>query len=136
MGDYVNHTGIIRRVEERTLYVAINKSSSCSSCSSKSTCFSSNQSEMLVEVENDGKVHNIGDIVELRTSVNIGLFAMFFAYCLPLLILIVVLFILIKFFQFEDIEAIVLSLASLVVYYGLLYTLRNRIKQKIKFELK
>lgn len=136
MGNYINHTGIIKRIEGRTLYVAITKVSSCSTCSSKSTCFSSNQNEMLVEVENDGKDHKIGDRVELRASSNIGLFAMFLAYCLPLLILIVVLFISIRIFQIGDVWAVALSLIALIVYYGLLYILRNKIKQKINFELK
>lgn len=137
MNQYIEHIGVVKEIKGNSLYVAVNQQSSCSTCSSKSSCFSSGRNEMLVEVISDKAAdYSIGDTVELRASNKIGYIAVFYAYVLPLFLLVVFLFGSIKLFNAGEVMAISLSFASLLVYYLILYMFRNKLKNKINFELK
>lgn len=92
---------------------------------------------MVVEVVSDkASDYNIGDTVRLCASGKIGFIAVFYAYFLPLLLLVIVLFGSIKMFNMGEMLSILLSFVSLAVYYLILYFFRDKLKSKINFELK
>lgn len=92
---------------------------------------------MVVEVISDDACnYEIGDTVRLCASGRIGFIAVFYAYFLPLFLLVIVLFGSIKLFKAGEIMSILLSFVSLGVYYAILYLFRNKLKKKINFELK
>lgn len=92
---------------------------------------------MVVEVVSDkASDYNIGDTVRLCASGKIGFIAVFYAYFLPLLLLVIVLFCSIKMFNMGEMLSILLSFISLAVYYLILYFFRDKLKSKINFELK
>lgn len=137
MSQNIDHIGIIKGINGNVLLVSINQQSSCSSCSSKSSCFSSGKNEMVVEVVSDkASDYNIGDTVRLCASGKIGFIAVFYAYFLPLLLLVIVLFGSIKMFNMGEMLSILLSFVSLAAYYLILYFFRGKLKSKINFELK
>lgn len=130
------HKGIVKEIKDGILYVKIDQQSSCSSCSSRNSCFSPNKNELLVEVNSKGENYNIGDEVEIIGAASIGFLAVFYAYFLPLVILVAVLFGSMRLFKIEDWLAIIFSFAALSAYYMVLYAFRNKLKRKVKFELK
>lgn len=137
MKQYIEHIGVVKKINGRSLFVAISQQSSCSTCSSKSSCFSSGKNEMIVEVVSDNAGnYSVGDTVMLYASNRIGYIAVFYAYMLPLFILVIVLFGSLKLFGLSDLAAILLSFASLAVYYFIIYLFRDKLKNKINFELK
>lgn len=137
MKQYIEHIGVVKKINGRSLFVAISQQSSCSTCSSKSSCFSSGKNEMIVEVVSDNAGnYSVGDTVMLYASNRIGYIAVFYAYMLPLFILVIVLFSSLKLFGLSDLAAILLSFASLAVYYFIIYLFRDKLKNKINFELK
>lgn len=92
---------------------------------------------MIVEVVSDkASNYNIGDNVRLCASGKIGFIAVFYAYFLPLFLLVIVLFGSIKIFEMGEMFSILLSFTSLALYYFILYFFRDKLKSKIKFELK
>lgn len=92
---------------------------------------------MIVEVVSDNAGnYSVGDTVMLYASNRIGYIAVFYAYMLPLFILVIVLFSSLKLFGLSDLAAILLSFASLAVYYFIIYLFRDKLKNKINFELK
>lgn len=92
---------------------------------------------MTVEVISDkASLYHVGDTVRLCASGKIGFIAIFYAYFLPLILLVAVLFGSIKIFSAGEIISILLSFVSLAIYYAVLYLFRGRLKKKINFELK
>lgn len=136
MNQYIEHKGVVKEVREHSLLVEISQQSSCSTCSSKSSCFSSGKNQLTVEVNCSGRDYKVGDVVELRASGKIGFIAVFYAYFLPLVLLVAVLFGTVKLFDVGDVMAILLSFVALAVYYFILYLFRDKLKNKINFELK
>lgn len=136
MSNNIRHKGIVKEIKDDILYVKIDQQSSCSSCSSRNSCFSPNKNELLVEVNSKGGKYNIGDEVEVLGSTSIGFFAVFYAYFLPLVVIVAVLFGAMNIFMVKDWLAIIFSFLALTVYYFVLYAFRDRIKRKVNFELK
>ena len=76
-----------------------------------------------------------GEEVLLTGSVEMGLTAVFWAYGAPLLLLMPVLLATLQVTTDEPLAAL-MALASLAVYYGVLYLNKNRLTRKFSFTIK
>lgn len=128
----ISHTGTIKSISNQHLIVKIISETACSSCHAKGACSSAEQSEKEIEVRQSDGSFNIGEQVLVVTSDGQGYRALFYAYLLPLILLVSSLIIFVPIFNNEA-KAALASILCLVPYYLLLWFLRNRMRDNFHF---
>jgi len=132
----VKHIGVIERIEEQKVFVKISQESACSECHSKSVCMASEKIDKVIEVKDVTGNLKIGQSVLLTAENGQGLTAVLFSYVLPLVLLIVTMFIfLLILAPGKDGLAALTSVASVVVYYIILFLFKNKIGRKFRFKV-
>ena len=135
MADTFKHYGTIESIDGNVIRVRILQASACSGCSAAKLCQSAETKEKTVDVvSTDSTQYSIGDKVQLVGSISQGLKATLWAYVLPLILLVVVLMVCIHFTKNEALSALI-ALFSLIPYYFVLYTQRDRFKKKFSFRI-
>ena len=129
----IQHEGIVESIGADSVSVRILQASACSSCSARGLCRSSESKEKLIEARGHYPTLKVGDSVVLHGSVRQGLRASMLAYVVPLVLLTVALFV----GTHLDGEAAgaLAALMVLVLYYGVLYRLRDKIGRKFEFRI-
>jgi sigma-E factor negative regulatory protein RseC len=89
---------------------------------------------MVDVVVPEGKTYRVGQRVVVQESVSMGFRAVLVAYCVPLVLLIVVLGVAYLLTGSEGLSAL-LSLLAVVVYYLVLWCLRSKLKRTFSFKL-
>ena len=128
----VTHTGIVREIGARGIKVGIVVQSGCASCQIKGSCTMSEQTDKELEIECNPKQFEMGQRVMVHLKSSQGMHALFLGYILPFLVLLTVMIVSSKITDDEGITGLV-SLASLVPYYTLLYLFSNKIKKKFTY---
>ena len=128
----VSHTGIVKEIGAKGIKVGIVVQSGCASCQIKGNCTMSEQTDKELEIECNPQKFVKGQRVMVQLRSSQGMHALWLGYVLPFLILFTVMIITSTFTNDEGIIGLV-SLASLVPYYVLLYSLKNRIKKKFTY---
>jgi sigma-E factor negative regulatory protein RseC len=128
----ISHEGTIISTNNQHLIVKIISETACASCHAKGSCTSADQTEKEITVQRPESDFFIGERVLVETTLKQGYKAVFYAYLLPLIILIISLMLLISFTGNEAISALV-SISFLFPYYLLLYLLRNKLQNSFKF---
>ena len=91
-------------------------------------CNSSESKEKLIDIVSS-------EAFSYRVGEEMGLTAVFWAYGAPLLLLMAVLLATLQVTTDEPLAAL-MALASLAVYYGVLYLNKNRLTRKFSFTIK
>ena len=113
--------------------VSIMQASACASCVAKQMCQSSESKEKNIDVYcTDAASFQVGEEVELRGTLSQGLYATVLAYIVPLVLLLVVLLVAVKWTGNEALSAL-LAILSLFPYYFILFVFRNRLTQRFSF---
>ena len=135
MGQTIIHSGTVERVENGKAYVRILQASACSSCQAAKLCRSSESKEKIIDVPlaTSQKV-SIGQPVQIEGTTSQGLKAVWWAYTLPLILLLVSLFSFVKLTGSEAVAAFS-SLFVLVVYFFVLYVLRDKLSRILSFKI-
>ena len=128
----VTHTGIVKSVGEDGITVNIVVQSGCASCEIKGACSMSEQSDKELDIDCSPIGFNVGQHVNIRLKSSQGMNALFLGYVLPFLILLTVMIILTSLTDKEGLVGVI-SIASLVPYYSLLYYYRKQIKKKFTY---
>ena len=137
----IRHRGVIKEIKGDIIRVALLSPSDCASCGAKGFCSAAVSGGKIIDVPylrqtgGEGVKYSVGDSVDVIISRSLGIKALFLGYVLPLIILVAALIILMKLIQQEWAIGI-LALASLGVYYFLLYLFRNRINKGFVFEIR
>ena len=130
----IKHSGEVVRIGRDTVYVRMTVGSACSGCHAKAVCGVDESQEKIVEVS--GVVasdYSVGEAVEVALQSNsMGTKAVVLTYVVPFFVLALVLVVASAMGLGEGIAALA-ALGSVVVYYLVLYGLRDRVKQTIKF---
>lgn len=130
----IKHLGEVTRIEGNRVFVRMTVNSACSGCHAKAVCGVSETTDKIVEVVTASAAeYEVGECVEvalLRDSM--GAKSVVVAYVVPFLILTVALVGTILLGGSEG-AAVVAAAASVAAYYGVLYMLRERMKNTIKF---
>ena len=122
------------RLGANTIYVKMTVNSACSGCHAKAVCGVDESEEKIVEVENV-KVgdYNIGDKVEVALqSGSMGTKAVVLTYVVPFFVLTIMLIAALALGLSEG-AAVLIALGGIAAYYMLLYAMRGKIKNTIKF---
>jgi len=130
----ISHKGIISNIRNSQIEVTIISESACSSCKSNKLCSISEIKEKIIYIENNDSSFEIGEKVNVYLQESLGAFAVFFAYGLPFILMVLVLFIG-YYMKFSE-PIMGLSVISLLtIYYLSLYFLRNQIGKKVSFKV-
>ena len=130
----IKHSGEVVRIERNAVYVRMTVNSACSGCHAKAVCGLDESEDKIVEVATSLALeYNIGERVEVALqSESMGTKAVVLTYVVPFFVLSLLLVAAVVGGLGEGL-AVVAALVGVVVYYGVLYLLRDKIKNRIKF---
>lgn len=136
MSQVVWHSGIVDRTDGRKVVVRITSRSACGSCAARQACGLAEATEKLVEVYTDSAAdYAAGDAVEVGVKKSIGGTAVMLAYGGALIVLIVALVLSIEVLGLGEGVAIVVTMAAVALYYGVLWLMREKIEHTIQFSI-
>ena len=130
----IKHNGEVVGICGDTVKVRLTVSSACSGCHAKAVCGVDESAEKIVEISGvEAAEYSVGEVVEVALQSNsMGAMAVVLTYVVPFFVLALVLVVASAMGLGEGIAALA-ALGSVVVYYLVLYGLRDRVKQTIKF---
>ncbi|MDO4759105.1 MAG: SoxR reducing system RseC family protein, partial [Rikenellaceae bacterium] len=136
MAQEIQHSGTVVSTEQGKVVVRITSRSACGSCAAKQACGLAEAAEKIVEVYTASWADfKADDAVLVGVKQRIGMKAVGLAYVGALAVLIVALVVAIEVLHLSDGIAIVVALAALALYYGMLWLFRNRIEKTIQFTI-
>jgi sigma-E factor negative regulatory protein RseC len=128
------HTGIIRQGHDGQLQVEITDQVECSACHVKGTCAAGSSKDKIFPVDSGMSDFVPGESVYLHLSMKTAFKALFWAYILPLVILLV---------SIGGIGMIaselttgLITLAVLAIYYIVLYLTKNFFNKEFSLNIK
>lgn len=131
----ISHEGIVTKIEDDIIEVKILSKSACASCNIKSACNMSEMQEKIIRIPAPkDKNLSIGQVVVISMGLGQANKAVIFAYVIPLILLVTIIFILNILKIDEGINALI-SIASLAPYYFIIFLLRDKIKRKFEYEI-
>ena len=135
MKEKISHEGIIFKVDNGKAWVTIVQKSACADCHAKSMCQISEQKEKNIEIAGVDDSFNAGDKVSVIGATSLGLWAVFYAFVIPLVLIVLTLIFSLSYFQSESIAAL-FSMGILIVYFLILYIFQDKLKKKFVFTIK
>lgn len=131
----IKHSGIISEITGKTVKVRVKPEAACSGCRARGSCSIGENEDRIIEVftSTDEQYHT-GEKITVVLEQSDGLKALALGYIIPFLILMTVLITLVSFDINEGLAGI-LSLLSIVPWYGGLSFFRNRLKREFSFRL-
>ncbi|MGN0234082.1 MAG: SoxR reducing system RseC family protein [Bacteroidaceae bacterium] len=133
MKEVIRHQGVVEQITSTTCSVRIMQQAACNGCSVKHLCKSSESKEKVIEASIGDVPVQVGQSVMVEGAVRQGLKAVWMAYAVPLILMVVVLFLGSCFWN-EDVAAL-LSLVFLLVYYCVLFLFRHRLNKSFRFRV-
>lgn len=134
--DYTLHSGCVVEKTAGKYLVQITLNDACGHCSNQKACAIFTSDKRIIEIPRDAHTPEaeIGEQVNVRMRTQSGMKAVFYAYLLPVLLLMAVL-ILLYIFRLGE-QAIALSaVGTILLYYLVFYFFRKRIEKKFSFTL-
>ncbi len=134
MSGEVSHKGVIKEFSKKGIIVGIIAESACAACHAKGACSASDMTEKEIEIDHYKGEFQIGQHVLVTGKTSQGFKALFLAYLLPFILVMMVLIITTNLSVNEGLSGL-LSVGILIPYYLILYLFRNRLKQSFDFEI-
>jgi len=134
MKEKIEHEGVISIVERDAVFVNILQVSACSGCHAKAMCNVAEMKEKTIRIPIENNTFNIGDKVIVSGASRIGLVAVWYAFVIPMILVLVLLFSF-RFLYFPESFSVLLSLAGIGLYYLILYLFRNKFNRKFTFNI-
>ena len=135
--DCVEQKGIVIKKQEDKLVVKIEQKSTCSSCHARGACTSLDKKDKEIEITTkDVENYSIGDDVIITISTKLGMKAVFIAFVLPLILIVVALFLSIKLFTLSQSLSALIPLVVLSAYYFFLYKQNLFLSKQFNFTIK
>lgn len=133
MSGIIKHTGIIKQIEGTLISVEIEVASACADCHAKQMCNLSNRKEKIIEVRdhNPNRFHT-GQEVEVCMQAEMGVKAVFWAYGMSFIILLLSLFAGTKLFE-KEIYAGLFAILLTALYYFVLKLFSPVFEKKFTF---
>lgn len=135
MNNTITHSGVIESISQNRITVRFVQVSACASCKVSGQCHASDQREKTVEIVSaDASAYQVGEHVEVVADTGVGRRAVWWAFVLPLLLFLGSLFVVASVTGNET-WGVLAAIFMLVVYYGVLHLLRDRIGRTLAFTL-
>ena len=133
--EQIEHKGTVALVGRNFVRVDIEVMEACGSCASRKACAMGQGTPREIMVYTDeAQNYSVGEIVNVTAKQSLGLIAVVLCYVVPLVVLVGALAVAISLGLSEGYAAI-LSLASIVLYFGVLALFRNRLSKRIIFKI-
>ena len=133
MGEVVKHQGKVISVSQDEVVVKIERGGACSGCSNKKACQFGESEDHIVAIKTyDAPSYSEGEDISVSMRGSLGLKAVLYAYMLPLLLLMASFIILRLFIDSEPLQ-ILFALIPVVIYYIVLYKLRDKLHKTFNF---
>ncbi len=132
----IEHKGVIASISGNKLSVKILQESACSSCHAKGACMAADSKEKRVDITDFTGKYKINDSVTIEGKESMGYKAVFWAFVIPLLILVLTIVLATSVWKLGEMEAAITSIIALAPYYVILYLLRNKMANSFKFTIK
>jgi len=129
----IEHEGIVDQISDKAIRVKIMSMSACASCHAKGACTVADMEEKEVEVPLAGN-YKVGQRVMVTGSTAQGLQAAWWAYILPILLLLLTLFVTFSLTGNEALAGL-LALVVLVPYFGLIKLSEKFMKKTFQFTI-
>ena len=135
MNNKITHSGVIESIEDGCIHVRIVQSSACAACKVAGYCNAAESKEKIIDVySNRVGGYVTGQNVTVVTSSDVARRALIWGFGLPFLVLVGVLFIVLMITDNEGLAAIS-GLAALLPYYGLLWLMRDKMREQLSFAI-
>lgn len=136
MDKKIRHDGIVEAIGEGVVRVRFVQDTACASCKVAAQCHTAEAKEKTVDVSTTGNSSRwqVGQHVVVSTYASMTNMAMLLVFGMPLVLMFAVLVATLAAGGGEGLAAL-LMLASLAVYYFVLWLLRKGIAQKIAFQI-
>lgn len=127
----IYHEGVAEEVEGCSARVRFVQNGACGACTLKSVCNPAEQRVRLVTATHDGTLR-AGEPVEVGVAESAAWLSILFSFFLPFLT-VAGSFFAVYLRTGNDITAGLVSLATLPLYYGIVYLNRNRLRSRVRF---
>lgn len=136
MADIIKHRGIVENIKGSHVQVRIVQTSACSACSVKGHCNASESKEKLIDVfDVKASSYRVGEEVMLYGATSMGMQAVWLAFGVPFLVLLITLFVAMRLTDGDELKSALIALLALVPYYLIIYVCRNKLSKKFSFTL-
>ena len=130
------HSGKVVHIDQDFTTVEIMVSSACSECHAKGLCGMSEEQEKVIMVPTDPyTVRAVGDIVQVKTKMSMGLKAVWISYVIPLAILMILILSLSGVIESEVYRALT-AIGGVAVYYLFVWLFRDKLSNEFVFYIK
>ena len=130
------HSGKVIETGPDFTTVEIMVSSACSECHAKGLCGMSEMEEKVIMVPTDPyEPKNVGDIVQVRTKMTMGLKAVWISYVIPLAVLMILILSLSRVIGNEYLTGLG-AIAGVALYYFGIWLFRDRLSNEFVFYIK
>jgi sigma-E factor negative regulatory protein RseC len=127
------HSGKIIEINPDFTTVEIMVSSACSECHAKGLCGMSEMEEKVIMVPTDPyEPRKIGDIVQVKTKMTMGLKAVWISYVIPLAVLMILILSLSAVIENEFLRGGI-AIAGVGLYYFVIWLLKDRLSDQFEF---
>jgi positive regulator of sigma E activity len=130
----IGQKGVIEGISDGKISVTISRDVACEGCHIQSACNNLGTITRTIVIPYTGNDIHTGEVVKVLMHKKLGLKAVTFAYLLPFLVLIILLFVFDKA-GFSEPATGALILLALSFYFLCLYFLRNRLQKIFIYEL-
>ncbi|MDR0989710.1 MAG: SoxR reducing system RseC family protein [Prevotellaceae bacterium] len=135
MADIIEHQGIVENIDGNHLSVRIVQTSACAACGARGHCAAADTKEKLIEVTTPkASDYQVGQQVMVYGALSMGMKAVWWAFLLPLLVLMVALVVLLSIWS--EPAAAIGSLVWLIPYYYIVWFNRRRMSRKFSFSVR
>ncbi|MBR0331587.1 MAG: SoxR reducing system RseC family protein [Alistipes sp.] len=136
MAKEIQHIGTVAEVSAKQVVVRITSRSACGSCAARSACGLAEAQEKLIEVRTaDAARYAVGDEVTVGVKPYIGAKAVGLAYVGALVVLILALVLSVGVFGVSEGVGVLITLAAVALYYGVLWLVKDKIEHTIQFTI-
>ncbi|MBQ1222079.1 MAG: SoxR reducing system RseC family protein [Alistipes sp.] len=136
MAKEIQHIGTVAEVSAQQVVVRITSRSACGSCAARSACGLAEAQEKLIEVNTaDAARYAVGDEVTVGVKPYIGAKAVGLAYVGALVVLILALVLSVGVFGVSEGVGVLITLAAVALYYGVLWLVKDKIEHTIQFTI-
>ena len=135
MADIIKHRGIVEKVEGSHVVVRIVQTSACAACSAKGLCNASESKEKQIDVYEVNASYQIGEEVVLCGTTSMGMRAVFLAFGIPMLLLMVALFVTMRVTDGDALVSSLVALFAVVPYYLVIYFMKDKLNSTFSFTI-
>ena len=136
MAKEIQHIGTVAEVSAKQVVVRITSRSACGSCAARSACGLAEAQEKLIEVKTaDAARYAVGEEVTVGVKPYIGAKAVGLAYVGALVVLILALVLSVGVFGVSEGVGVLITLAAVALYYGVLWLVKDKIEHTIQFTI-